>query len=126
MAGAPSHGGRIREQGMKERDIGLDVERQGKLGEIIRDPQANGGAEFIDTTTGIKWNVKSFESYPNGHTSPHKGAFTVRNGMKAINKELNKSHNVILDTRNMTPEHAEQFKLAIQEAGMWDRMICYP
>ncbi|CAH8771856.1 phage baseplate assembly protein V [Paenibacillus dendritiformis] len=126
LAGAPFHGGRIREQGMKERDIGLDVERQGKLGEIIRDPQANGGAEFIDITTGIKWNVKSFESYPNGHTSPHKGAFTVRNGMKAINKELNKSHNVILDTRNMTPDHADQFKKAIQEAGMWDRMIWYP
>ena len=66
LAGDPSHGGKIRDQGLKEREIGLDLEQQGKLGKIIRDPQGDGGAEFIDTTNNTKWDVKSFVSYPNG------------------------------------------------------------
>ena len=126
LAGDPSHGGKIRDQGVKEREIGLELEKQGKLGRIIRDPQADGGAEFIDTTNGVKWDVKSFQSYPNGHTSPKKGAFTVNNGMKGINKELNKNYNVIVDTRKLIPEHIDQLKEAIKEAGIADRIIWYP
>ncbi|MGG0888087.1 late control protein, partial [Brevibacillus parabrevis] len=126
LAGDPSHGGKIRDQGLKEREIGLDLEQQGKLGKIVRDPQGNGGAEFIDTTNNVKWDVKSFVSYPNGHTSPKKGAFTVNNGMKAINKELDKNYNVIVDKRDMIPEHVEQLKEAIEKAGISDRIIWYP
>lgn len=126
LAGDPSHGGKIRDQGLKEREIGLDLEQQGKLGKIVRDPQGDGGAEFIDTTNNVKWDVKSFVSYPNGHTSPKKGAFTVNNGMKAINKEMNKTYNVIVDRRDMIPEHVEQLKEAIKKAGISDRIIWYP
>ncbi|WP_339166570.1 hypothetical protein NSQ24_21845 [Brevibacillus sp. FSL L8-0520] len=126
LAGDPSHGGKIRDQGLKEREIGLELEQQGKLGKIIRDPQGNGGAEFIDITNNVKWDVKSFVSYPNGHTSPKKGAFTVSNGMKAINKELDKNYNVIVDTRDMIPEHVAQLKGAVEEAGISDRIIWYP
>ncbi|WP_343863887.1 hypothetical protein [Paenibacillus motobuensis] len=126
LAGDPSHGGKIRDQGLKEREIGLDLEQQGKLGKIVRDPQGNGGSEFIDTTNNVKWDVKSFVSYPNGHTSPKKGAFTVSNGMKAINKELDKNYNVIVDKRDMIPEHVEQLKEAIEKAGISDRVIWYP
>ncbi|WP_232699733.1 hypothetical protein [Brevibacillus daliensis] len=126
LAGDPSHGGKIRDQGLKEREIGLDLEQKGKLGKIMRDPQGNGGAEFIDTTNNVKWDVKSFVSYPNGHTSPKKGAFTVSNGMKAINKELDKNYNVIVDTRDMIPEHVGQLKEAIEKAGISNRIIWYP
>ena len=126
LAGDPSHGGKIRDQGLKEREIGLDLEQQGKLGKIVRDPQGNGGAEFIDTTNNVKWDVKSFVSYPNGHTSPKKGAFTVNNGMKAINKELDKTYNVIVDKRDMIPEHVEQLREAIEKAWISDRILWYP
>ncbi|WP_460092046.1 pre-toxin TG domain-containing protein [Priestia megaterium] len=126
LAGDPSHGDKIRDQGLKEREIGLDLEQQGKLGKIIGDSQGNGGAEFIDTTNNTKWDVKSFVSYPNGHTSPKKGAFTVSNGMKGINKELEKNYNVIVDVRDMVPEHVEQLKEAIEKAGVSNRIIWYP
>lgn len=46
LARDPSHGNRIEPQGIKEREIGLDLEKQRKLGRIIRDPQEIGGAEF--------------------------------------------------------------------------------
>lgn len=59
LAGDPSHGFRIEAQGIKEREIGLDLESDGRLGRIVRDPTPDKGAEFIDTTTGIKWDVLS-------------------------------------------------------------------
>lgn len=126
LAKDPSHAFRIEEQGIKERQIGLELEERGELGHIIRDVQENGGAEFIDTTTNIKWDVKSFESYPNGHTEPRKGAFTASNAMKKINKEFDKNHNVIIDVRELVPEHVEALKKAIEETGVSDRIIWYP
>lgn len=126
LAGDPSHGGKIRDQGLKEREIGLDLEQQGKLGKIIRDPQENKGAEFIDVTTGQKWDVKSFESYPHGHTSPKKGAFTVKKSMDKIYEEFDRGHNVIIDTRELIPEHVKQLKEAIEDAGVSERIIWYP
>ena len=110
LARDPSHGGRIEAQGIKEREVGLALEERGDLGKIVRDQQADKGAEFIDTTTGLKWDVKSFESYPHGHTSPQKGAFTVQRTMNKIYKEFDKGNNVIIDTRKLVPEHIEQLK----------------
>lgn len=126
LARDPSHGGQITEQGIKEREIGLALESQGKLGKIIRDPQADGGAEFIDTTTGIKWDIKSFVSYPNGHTSPRKGAFTVEKAMKKINAEFRRGHNVIIDKRDLIPQHVKELEDAIKKNGVEDRIIWYP
>ena len=125
LARDPSHAFRIEEQGIKERQIGLELEERKKLGHIIRDIQENNGAEFIDTTTGVKWDVKSFESYPNGHTEPRKGAFTISNAMKRLNSEFNKNHNVIIDVRGLIPEHIDALKRAIEEAGVSDRIIWY-
>ncbi|WP_432665101.1 contractile injection system protein, VgrG/Pvc8 family [Wukongibacter baidiensis] len=131
LARDPSHGFKIEEQGIKEREVGLALEERGDLGRIIRDTQIDKGAEFIDETTGIKWDVKSFESYPMGRngkpiTSPRKGAFTIQRGIKKIQKEFKSGNNVIIDTRKLVPEHIEQLKKAIDEAGIADRIIWYP
>ncbi|OME90035.1 MULTISPECIES: hypothetical protein [Paenibacillus] len=66
LARDPSSGGKIEPKNINERDVGLALEARGDLGRIIRDPQAEKGAEFIDTTTGLKWDVKSFGPYPSG------------------------------------------------------------
>ncbi|ENQ3107221.1 hypothetical protein SAMN04488168_11067 [Bacillus sp. 491mf] len=84
------------------------------------------GAEFINTTTGLKWDVKSFESYPHGYTSPKKGAFTVQRTMDKIYKEFDKGNHVIIDIRKLVPEHIGQLKKAIDEAGIADKIIWYP
>lgn len=101
------------------------------MGNIVRDTQIDKGAEFIDTTTGLKWDVKSFESYPSGDngipiTNPKRGAFTIENGMKKIQKEFKNGNNVIIDARKLVPEHIEQLKKAIDEAGIAGRIIWYP
>ncbi|MEN1990854.1 hypothetical protein RSX24_032160, partial [Paenibacillus sp. ES5-4] len=126
LARDPSHAGRTEEQGIKEREVGLDLEEQGILGRIVRDPQADKGSDLIDITTGIKWDVKSFESYPHGHTSPKKGAFTVKRAMDKIYGEFEKGNSVIIDTRELVPEHIQQLRKAIEEDGIADRIIWYP
>ena len=125
LARDPSHGNKVLPQGRKERAIGLDLERQGKLHSIIRDPQKNKGAEFIDTVTGIKWDIKSFVSHPNGHTNPRKGAFTVERGMKKINAEIKNGHNVIIDTRRLTKSDTAKLQKAVEDANISDKIIWY-
>ena len=131
LARDPSHGFKIEEQGLKEREIDLALEERGDLGKIVRDMQIDKGAEFIDETTGIKWDVKSFESYPIGANgvpikNPRKGAFTVQQGLKKIQKEFKNGNCVIIDTQKLVLEHIEQLKKAIEEAGIADRIIWYP
>src|SRR5699024_4632567 len=80
----------------REATIGLELEQKGKIGKIERssDPKT----EFIDTTTGDKIDIKSFESNPIGAdgrpiTSTKKGAFKVENAMKNIRKEFERNDN---------------------------------
>ena len=46
--------------------------------------------------------------------------------MKKINKEFDKNHNVIIDIRELEHEHVEILKKAIEEAGVFDRIIWHP
>ncbi|MEY8347167.1 hypothetical protein AALF16_02440 [Bacillus cereus] len=126
LARDPSHGGKITEGSKLERDIGLALEQRGDLGQIVRDPNPKGGAEFIDTVTGKKYDVKSFESYPNGHTSPKKGAFTVERALKNMQKEFDKGYNVIVNTNNLIPQHKLDLIKVLKEKGLFDRVIFYP
>lgn len=131
LARDPASNGKIEPKNIREREVGLAVEERGQLGKLIRDPQAENGAEFIDTSSGLKWDVKSFESYPSGDngvpiTNPKKGAFTIKQGMKKLQKEFDNGNNVIIDTRKMEPKHVEQLKKAIDEEGVTDKIIWYP
>lgn len=60
LARDPSSGGKIEPKNINERDVGLALEARGDLGRIIRDPQAEKGAEFIDTTTMLKVGREKF------------------------------------------------------------------
>lgn len=102
LAQDPSHNNYVLPQGRKERMIGLDLENQKMLHKIICDPQKDKGAEFIDTVTGIKWDIKSFVSHPKGATSARKGAFNLSRAVAKIEKEFANGHNVIIDTRRLT------------------------
>lgn len=125
LARDPSHGGKVLYQGRKEREIGLDLEKQGKLGHIVRDKTPNRGAEFIDKTTGIKWDVKSPVSHPNGHRNPRKGAFEVKRFLKKLQAEFSNGHKVILDTRRLTKEHKKELLKAIEENNYGDKILLY-
>ncbi|RJG21435.1 contractile injection system protein, VgrG/Pvc8 family [Paenibacillus thiaminolyticus] len=125
LATDPDRGHVLDDQGKKEREVGLAVEERGELGRIKRD---SGGAEFYDESSPNKqrWDVKSYESYPNGHTDPKKGAFSVKTTLKNMYKKLNKDINIIIDTRGLIPEHIAQLKDAVTKEGIGDRIIWYP
>ena len=125
LARDPARGTKVDAKGKKERDIALDLERQGKLGKVIRDPQAEKGADFIDTTTGQKWDIKSPISHPKGHTSPKKGAFSVEKMLANVRKEISRKNKVILDTRRLTKADRKAFKEAIRSEGLDSKVIWY-
>ena len=125
LARDPSHANKVLPQGRKERMIGLDLEKQGILHKIVRDPQKDKGAEFIDTVTGVKWDVKSFVSHPKGAKSARKGAFLLSRAIAKIEKEFNNGHNVIIDTRRLTKSDRESLINAINDKGYSDRIIWY-
>lgn len=125
LARDPSHGNNITDKGEEERRIGLELEAEGKLGRIVRDTSLDKNAEFIDTTTGIKWDIKAFRSYPAGHTSAKKGAFKVEKAIAKIEDEFNHGHNVIVDLNHLTTEHQSLLKQAIKERGYEERIIWY-
>lgn len=114
-----------------EAQIGLDLEEKGIIGQLER--SADPKAEFIDSLTGKKYDVKSFESTPIGSdgvpiTSPRKGAFKVENAIKNVVKEFEKNGNdvVIIDKSKLIPEHVNELRNAIEEAGLTDKIIWWP
>ena len=125
LARDPARGKKVDHKGTKERDIALDLERQGLIGKVIRDPQADKGADFIDTTTGQKWDIKSPVSHPKGHHSVRKGAFSVEKILLNVKKEISRENNVILDTRRLTIKDRQTLKDAIKAEGIDNKIIWY-
>lgn len=125
LARDPAHGDKISQQSRKERTIVLELENKGFLGHVVRDKQAENGADFIDEKTGIKWDVKSPVNKPAGHTSVRKGAFSVNVMMRKIRREVANGHNVIMDTRRITKSQIDELKKAVIEAGLSDRILWF-
>jgi len=119
LARDPAHGNAVTDQGRLERKIVVNLENQDRIpGPVVRDPE--GKAEFIDLT-GQKWDVKSF----NSHYPLSKGGFTLKKSLKNIQEQFDEGENVILDTTNLKPEHAQELYLAIQERGWRDKILWY-
>jgi len=121
LAQDPAHNGAISNKTLREADIGLDLEEAGKLKPpITRDPNP-AGAEFIDGD-GVLWDIKAFDS----RFKPRKGGFELNRDLGKIEAELAKGENVILDTVNLTPEHAAALREAIENKGIQDNILWYP
>ena len=113
LAADPAQGGLIKAKGIREAEVGLALEKAGELpGPIKRDP--SGSAEFIDAT-GQAWDVKAFNSN-------FKNGYNLRKALENIGEELENGENVILDTKDLKPEHAAELREAINARG-WDSRI---
>lgn len=85
----------------------------------------NGGADYIDTSTNKKYDIKSFRSYPNGQTAPRKGAFKLQNATANVTKEIKKGYYVIIGTVGLTNEHLFELKAALKEMGYSEYILWY-
>ena len=124
LARDPSRGTKVSANGKKERSVILDLELQGRIGHVIRDPQGEKGADFIDTETGQKWDIKSPISHPKGHRAPRKGAFNVDRMLANVKKEVARGNNVVIDTRHLTKTDRQSFKEAIRTERL-DRFVIW-
>lgn len=120
LAADPSHGGAVREQGRREREIGLGAEDAGLIpGPIVRDP--TGAAEFIDAYDQA-WDVKGFRSgFP-----ASAGGFDVTIDVAKIERELRSGHNVIIDTGFLTEADLRSLREEIDHRGFSDRVVYWP
>ena len=118
LAKDPARGGNIDDKGIAERDVALGLEAQGKVGKLARDP--SGRADFIDTETGQKWDVKGFYSKfaPRG--------YTLKVAMSKIIESITKGEYVMLDARNLYPEHLAELLGEIVQQGLTDKVLIWP
>ena len=114
-----------------EAKIGLDLEEKGVIGYLERSEEPK--ADFIDSLTGKKYDIKSFESIPIGAdgtpiTSPRKGAFKIDRAMKNIMKEFQSNGNdfVIIDKSKLTQIHINELEKEIKKAGVVEKIIWWP
>jgi hypothetical protein len=118
LASDPAHGGKIGAKSIAEREVGLGIEAQGKVNSIVRDP--SGSAEFIDSLTGQKWDVKAFNSQyaPKG--------YNLTDAMANINNSLANGENVMLDTRNLNAVDLHELTSEIEKQGMSSNVLLWP
>jgi hypothetical protein len=120
LAADPAHNGKATPGSRREAEVGLGLEKSGALpGPITRDP--SGRAEFIDAD-GQKWDVKAF----NSNFKPRKGGYDLKKSLTKIEGEFNEGENVILDTKDLKPEHVAELKAAIEAKGWADKILWYP
>jgi len=117
LARDPDHADGISDKTIREREVGIEMERAGVLeGPIRRDP--TGAGEFIDAN-GVTWDVKQFNSnYP-----PRSGGFDVATDAGKVDWELSLGENVILDTKNLSPSAVQALRQEAITRGWGDRVI---
>ncbi|WP_434391099.1 hypothetical protein [Melittangium boletus] len=122
LAADPAQGGKATPKTTREAEVGLELEKSGKLPpRITRDP--TGKAEFIDGN-GTKWDIKTFDSrFP-----ARKGGFSLQRDMGKIQKELEQGENVILNTENLSGQHLQELQGAVKalEPALKSRILWFP
>ncbi|MDO9002364.1 MAG: hypothetical protein Q7V20_02785 [Aquabacterium sp.] len=117
LATDPAQGGKVTPKTMREAEVGLQLEEQGKLPRpITRDP--TGSSEFIDAA-GQKWDVKGFNSQyaPKGYNTPA--------AVQKISAEVAAGENVIVDTAKMSAEHVTELQHALDIVGLAKNVIFF-
>ena len=119
MATDPAIGNKVTNKTIAEREVGIGLEKLGEVNGLVRDP--SGRAEFIDSK-GQKWDVKAF----NSNFPPEKGGYTLEKSMNVIRDSLSNDEKVMLDTRNLKPEHLKELKIKVIEEGLNDKVKFWP
>ena len=73
--------------------------------------------------SGQAWDVKGFRSsVPSGA----RGGFTVDTAIESVKREIAAGEKVMVDTRNMTPEHVQQLQESVRTAGLDGHVLYWP
>jgi gas vesicle protein len=118
LAKDPARGGKVDSKSIAEREVGIGLEAQGKVGKLMRDP--SGSAEFIDTVSAQKWDVKSFNSKfaPKG--------YNLSDAMSNIRKSISLGENVMPDTRNLNQSDLAELIDEVNRQGLNNNVLLWP
>jgi hypothetical protein len=107
--------GQVREN---EAQVAVDLEARGIVpGPVVRADVR--GVDYIDAT-GRHWDIK-------GWNSNFRTGFSLDDAISMIRKEVsNSTEFIIVDTRNMTPEHVRQLTLAVADEGLNSFVYWWP
>jgi hypothetical protein len=126
LSGDPAHGGDSTVKTVREAQVGLQLEADGQVGPLIRAPFDEAGedqGEFIDTSTGQRWDVKSSPdlqpSYQAGAGQPIWNPQTTGDFTSMINRELASGENVMLDPDGMSPGRLAQLQQVVADHPEW-------
>jgi peptidoglycan hydrolase-like protein with peptidoglycan-binding domain len=120
LAKDPARGNKIDTKSIREREIGLALEEKGTLKPPIK-RDGTGAAEFIDGD-GTFWDIKAF----NSNYVPEKGGFEINTVLKQIKGEIKAGENVIIDTKDLSPEHLNLLKQEVITNGLSEKVVYYP
>ncbi len=123
-----------------EADVAMDMWDRGEWGAPRRPgPDDPPGADFIDDSTGISYDVKGFWSrdnidrriadgaaergrlaptYPPGHT--HRGQYDGATAVEDIRAEIDQGHRVVIDPRNLQPADLADLRRRVNDEGLGD------
>ncbi|HYZ07659.1 MAG TPA: hypothetical protein VE709_03500 [Pseudonocardiaceae bacterium] len=135
----PAHPGKEGHNQDIESRIALDLREQDRLPEDVTRPTNVEDGDFIDPSTGEKWDVKGFYSDWPDHIPPDRrhGAFpqaltpekfrdSVARALELRPGERYGDRNVILNTRNLDQDTIDFMQRIIDEEGWGDRVVWYP
>jgi hypothetical protein len=133
LAKDPATGGKVRPKNRREADVALDLERRGELPGPIRRAQPDSmgvdQGDFVDSA-GVYWDVKGpCDIFPSGPREgqpmpPHMpGYYDGATMERAIQKELDKGQNVILDTKYLTSTSAVDLRRRVGSHPAWQGRV---
>jgi hypothetical protein len=133
LAQDPAHGGKPTPKGLREAEVGLEMERRGELPGPIRRAEMDNSdpafqkdqGEFVDAT-GQTWDVKApadlFPAGPKAGTPMPPGLRGRYDGdiMEGVlARELTAGQNVIIDTKNLSPAAATDLARRVAGHSEW-------
>jgi len=135
----PAHPGREHRNQDIEAKVALDLREQGKLPEDVTRPTDSRDGDFIDPSTGKKWDIKGFHSDWPEHVSRERRydafpeALTPEDFRRKVTEELDLrpgerygDRNIILNTRNLDQDAIDFMRRIVDEEGWGDRIVWYP
>jgi uncharacterized protein YukE len=135
----PAHGGSVSPKGTREAEIALDLEASGVLPGPVRrggidnsNPSAQADmGDFIDAT-GQAWDIKApTDIFPAGPlagepmTPGQPGRYEGATFEESLAEELDGGENVILDTRNLSPDSLADLRARVANHPEWSGKVVF-
>ncbi|WP_067864229.1 hypothetical protein [Nocardia shimofusensis] len=133
LAQDPAKNGKVNGQSRREAEVGLAHENAGRVGPLERAPLGSDGedqGEFVDSSTGQRWDVKSSpDTIPDYREKGVPGtpipAQTDEKFVQMIEDSLADGENVMIDESGMTPARKAHLQQLVANHPEWQGKVLW-